>query len=157
MDVHMCECNESVKAYGVGTHRHTPEIEQELSFHYPQNIKITFTPHLVPMNRGILAVSYANLKDGIRKEEIAEAFRQYYKNEYFIRIRNGKDLPQTNYVKGSNYFDVGYVVDERTNRLIVIGALDNLMKGASSQAVQNMNILFGIDEKTGIDICPMYI
>ncbi len=157
LGVHMCECNESVKAYGVGTHRHTPEIEQELSAYSEKDIKITFTPHLVPMNRGILAVSYATIKNGVSQKEISESFKQYYENEYFIRIRDAKNLPQTNYVKGSNYFDVGYVIDERTNRLIIIGALDNLMKGASSQAVQNMNILFGIDEKIGIDMCPMYI
>ncbi len=154
---HFCEANESIKAYGVGTHRHTPEIEQELSFVSGNDITVTFTPHLIPMQRGILAVCYAKLKDGVSEKEVMQAYKDMYADEYFIRIRNKNNLPQTNYVKGSNYFDIATVIDKRTNRLIAIGALDNLMKGASSQAVQNMNIMFGFDEKTGIDLCPMYL
>ena len=153
-----CECNESIKAYSVAAHRHTPEIEQELNLYSDStDIKITFTPHLVPMNRGILTVSYANILSGVTFDQIKDAFNQYYQDEYFIRLRDQNDLPQTNYVKGTNYFDLSFVLDERTNRLIIIGALDNLMKGASSQAVQNMNICFGLEEKSGIDMYPMYI
>ncbi len=155
--MHYCEVNENIKAYGITTHRHTPEIEQELSAFAGFEFKVTFTPHLIPMNRGILSVAYANLKNGVSISQISSAFKECYAEEYFIRIRDGKDMPQTNYVRGSNYFDVGFVIDERTNRVIVAGALDNLMKGASSQAVQNMNILFELDEKTGIDMFPMYI
>ena len=152
------ECNESIKAYSVAGHRHTPEIEQELNMYSDhKDIKITFTPHLVPMNRGILTVSYANILPGVTYDQISDTFNEYYQDEYFVRVRDQKDLPQTNYVKGTNYFDISFVLDERTNRLIVIGALDNLMKGASSQAVQNMNICFGFEEKCGIDMYPMYI
>lgn len=152
-----CEVNENIKAYGIATHRHTPEIEQELSAAADSEIKITFTPHLIPVNRGILSVAYATLKPNVRSKQIGEAFQDSYADEYFIRLRDSKNMPQTNFVRGSNFFDVGFTLDERTNRVIVVGAIDNLMKGASSQAVQNMNILFGIEEKTGIDMFPVYI
>lgn len=154
---HFCEANESIKAYGVTTHRHTPEIEQELSFANGSPIHVTFTPHLIPMQRGILSVCYASLKKSVSKKEIEEAYVDMYGKEPFIRIRRSDDLPQTNYVKGSNYFDVTPIVDKRTDRLIAIGALDNLMKGAASQAVQNMNIMFGYKESMGIDDCPLYL
>lgn len=151
-----CECNESIKAYGVGTHRHTPEIEQQLS-KYGHDIKISFTPHLVPMNKGILTTIYANVDESITKEQIKQVYEEYYKDEYFIRLRESGNLPSTNYVKGTNFFDTSFVLDKRVNRVIVSSAIDNLMKGASSQAVQNMNIMFGFSEKEGIDFLPLYI
>jgi len=155
LGTHFCECNESIKAYGVGTHRHTPEIEQELSQAAGYPVTLSFTPHLVPMNRGILATSYAQLKANVNRSMIQEALEQYYGKEYFIRLRKGNSLPETNQVKGSNFFDLNFHLDERTDRIVLIGALDNLMKGAASQAVQNMNLLFGFQESTAIDMCPM--
>lgn len=149
------ECNESIKAYGVTSHRHTPEIEQELSKAGGEDITLTFTPHLVPMNRGILSTCYGKLKDKITLEKIYEVYESYYGKEYFIRICD--ELPETKNVKGSNLCDIGIRVDNRTNRVIVISAIDNLIKGAAGQAVQNMNLLFGIDEKEGLNILPMQI
>ena len=151
-----CEVNESIKAYGVGTHRHTPEIEEQLS-KYGDDIKLSFTPHLVPMNRGILATIYATVKEGVSEEMISAAYEKYYGSEKFIRIRKPGDLPCTNYVKGTNFFDTTFVLDKRVNRVIISSAIDNLMKGASSQAVQNMNIMFGFDEDEGIKFLPMYV
>lgn len=150
-----CEVNESIKAYGVATHRHTPEIEEQLSCAAGEEITLNFTPHLVPMNRGILATCYARLKDGIKKEDVQEAYEDCYGGETFIRLR-GSDLPETRWVKGSNYVDIGFRIDERTGRIIAIGAIDNLVKGAAGQAVQNMNILFGLDEKTGLELVPVF-
>ena len=151
-----CEVNENLKAYKIASHRHTPEIEQELSSFCDKDINIIFTPHLVPMNRGILVTCYANLNDCYDYDYIKEVYQKYYKDEYFIRITKEDIFPQTRWVKGSNFVDIGFKIDYRTNRIIVVGAIDNIMKGASGQAVQNMNILFGIDEKTGIDFIPSF-
>lgn len=145
-----CEVNESIKAYKVGTHRHTPEIEQELGLLSGTELKLLFTPHLTPMNRGILALCYANLIEHITEEDLRRIYRDFFKDEYFVRLTEEK-LPETKWVKGSNYCDIGVKIDARTNRVIVVGAIDNLMKGAAGQAVQNMNLMFGFDEKTGID------
>ncbi|MEG0377536.1 MAG: N-acetyl-gamma-glutamyl-phosphate reductase, partial [Eubacterium sp.] len=145
-----CECNESIKAYKIGEHRHTPEIEQELGLLEGSSFNVLFTPHLTPMNRGILALCYANLKTDISEEELRAVYRDFYKDEYFIRLTEN-NMPETRWVKGSNYCDIGVKVDKRTGRVIVVGAIDNLMKGAAGQAVQNMNLMFGLDEKTGID------
>ncbi len=142
-----CEVNESIKAYGVTTHRHTPEIEQELSEAAGRSIVLQFTPHLVPMNRGILSVCYARLKAGVTEESIKEAY-SIYKDEPFVRIID--TLPETRYVKGTNLVDISWRMDKRTGNIIAMGAIDNLVKGAAGQAVQNMNILFGLDEKTGL-------
>lgn len=150
-----CEVNESIKAYGVATHRHTPEIEEQLSYAAGEEILLNFTPHLVPMNRGILATCYARLKDGVKEEDVQAAFERCYGGETFIRLR-GSDLPETRWVKGSNYVDIGFRIDERTKRIIAVGAIDNLVKGAAGQAVQNMNILFGLDEKTGLELVPVF-
>ncbi len=147
-----CEVNESFKAYGVASHRHTPEIEQELSLH--GRVTLTFTPHLVPMNRGILATIYATLAEGVSSEDIAEAYQDAYGNEQFIRVRPEGDLPETRFVKGSNFVDIGYRIDRRTGRIIIVGAIDNIMKGAAGQAVQNMNIVFGFDEAAGLRMIP---
>ena len=156
-----CEVNENMKAYSVSTHRHTPEIEEQLGYAAGRLITVSFTPHLVPMNRGILATEYASLvkkPDGSLPscEEIRAAYEKYYQNEKFIRILEKDVFPETKWVEGSNYVDVNFKIDERTGRIIMMGALDNLVKGAAGQAVQNMNLLFGLDEAEGIDLVPMF-
>ena len=156
-----CEVNENMKAYGVASHRHTPEIEEQLGYAAGKEITISFTPHLVPMNRGILATEYASLvkkADGSypTKEEIRAAYEKYYKNEKFVRVLEDGVCPETKWVEGSNYVDVNFVVDERTGRVIMMGALDNLVKGAAGQAVQNMNLLFGLKESEGLELVPMF-
>ena len=142
-----CEVNESIKAYGVGTHRHTPEIEEQLSYAAGEEVKLIFTPHLVPMNRGILVTAYADLKDGVTDEMIRSAYEKHYADEYFIRLLDKDVYPETRWVEGSNFVDIGYKVEPRTGRVIMMGAIDNLVKGAAGQAIQNMNIMFGFDEK----------
>ena len=151
-----CEVNESMKAYGVGTHRHTPEIEEQLGYAAGRDIKLIFTPHLVPMNRGILVTSYANLKKDVTYEEVKAAYDKYYKDEYFVRVLDKDVCPETRWVEGSNYVDVNFKIEPRTNRIIMMGALDNLVKGAAGQAVQNMNLLFGLPENTGLKQVPMF-
>ena len=156
IDSLFCEVNENIKAYKVASHRHTPEIEEQLSYGANEEITVSFTPHLVPMNRGILVTAYANLKEKISKEKVREIYESYYGKENFIRILKEGNLPETRWVKGSNYMDINFVIDERTNRILVIGALDNLVKGAAGQAVQNMNLLFGFDETEGLSLVPMF-
>ncbi len=152
-----CEVNESFKAYGVASHRHTPEIEEQLGYAYEGNpLLINFTPHLVPMNRGILATSYANLTGNYSYEDIKAVYEKYYKDEYFIRLLNKGVCPETRWVEGSNFVDINFVVDERTNRVVVMGAIDNLVKGAAGQAVQNMNLIMGLDEMEGLKMPPMF-
>ena len=156
-----CEVNENMKAYGVATHRHTPEIEEQLGYAAGKEIVINFTPHLVPMNRGILATEYATLKkkaDGILPtyEEVKAAYDKYYANEKFVRVLEKDVVPETKWVEGSNYVDVNFKIDERTGRVVMMGALDNLVKGAAGQAVQNMNLLFGLDESEGLNLVPMF-
>lgn len=154
-----CEVNESAKAYGVASHRHTPEIEEQLGYACGSDITITFTPHLVPMNRGILVTAYAELfpkADGTlpTEEEILAVYRKYYGDKHFIRVLPAGSCPDTRCVEGSNYVDICAKPDYRTGRVIMMGALDNLMKGAASQAVQNMNIMFGLPEDAGIGFIP---
>ncbi len=156
-----CEVNENVKAYGVGTHRHTPEIEEQLSYAAGKAVTLNFTPHLIPMNRGILVTAYAVMTrkangETVTKEEIRAAYEKYYAGERFIRILDDGICPETKWVEGSNYTDIGFYADERTGRVIAMGALDNLVKGAAGQAVQNMNILFGLSEDTGLDQVPVF-
>ena len=153
---HFPELYDNFKAYGVANHRHTPEIEQALSDIGGKQITLQFTPHLVPMSRGILSTCYAKLKKGETADRVDEAFNTMYKEEYFIRLRGRGAYPETKYVRGSNYCDIGWHIDERTNRVIVLSAIDNLVKGAAGQAVQNFNIACGFDEKLGIDMAPMY-
>ena len=152
---HYCELNESVKAYKVASHRHTPEIEEQLSIAAGQDIVLNFTPHLIPMDRGILATCYATLNKKYTYDDIRKAYEKHYGNEHFIRLTKEGVFPETKWVKGSNFVDIGFTVDERTNRVIVIGALDNLFKGAAGQAVQNMTLLMGSEETTGIDYVPL--
>lgn len=145
-----CEVNESIKAYGLTNHRHTPEIEEQLNYAASKDIVLQFTPHLVPMQRGILTTSYVNLSKTGDIKQIKELYEHYYKDEYFIRLLPEGIYPQTRFVKGSNFVDINFVFDERTNRLIVLASIDNLIKGAAGQAVQNMNLLFGYDENLGL-------
>ncbi len=151
-----CEVNESMKAYGVASHRHTPEIEDQIGYACGRKVRISFTPHLAPMNRGILVTAYASLKEGVRAEQIREAYGKYYDKETFVRVLPEGICPQTKWVEGSNYVDVNAVVDSRTNRVIMMGALDNLVKGAAGQAVQNMNLMFGLQEWEGLRMAPMF-
>ena len=152
-----CEVNESMKAYGVGTHRHTPEIEEQLGYACGRDdLKLIFTPHLVPMNRGILVTAYANLTKDVTYEDVKAAYDKYYDKEYFIRVLPKEVCPETRWVEGSNFVDIGFKIEPRTNRLIMMGALDNLVKGAAGQAVQNMNLLFGLPENEGLQLAPMF-
>ena len=151
-----CEVNENMKAYGVATHRHTPEIEEQLGYAAGLVIVLNFTPHLVPMNRGILVTAYASLKEKVSYETVKAAYDKYYEKEKFVRVLEKDVCPQTKWVEGSNYVDVNFKIDERTGRVIVMGALDNLVKGAAGQAVQNMNLVFGLDESTGLDLVPIF-
>lgn len=156
-----CEVNENIKAYGVASHRHTPEIEEQLGYAGDCDVTINFTPHLVPMNRGILATEYATLKkkaDGglPTYEEVKAVYDKYYADEKFVRVLDKGVCPETKWVEGSNYVDINFVIDERTGRIIMMGALDNLVKGAAGQAVQNMNLLFGLKESEGLELVPCF-
>ncbi|WP_034443172.1 N-acetyl-gamma-glutamyl-phosphate reductase [Butyrivibrio sp. AE2032] len=155
-----CEVNESAKPYGVANHRHTPEIEEQLGYAAGKELLLNFTPHLAPMNRGILATEYATLikKDGDlpTKAEVRAAYEKYYGKEHFIRLLDDGIYPETRWVEGSNFVDIGFKIDERTGRIIMMGAIDNLVKGAAGQAVQNMNIMFGLEENTGLDLVPLF-
>lgn len=152
-----CECTETMKAYKVATHRHTSEIEQELSLLAGEDIMLSFTPHLAPMKRGILATCYANLKDKHTAEELVELYKDFYAGDPFIRIYPAGTLPEVKHVAGSNYIGIGLVVDERLNRVVVVSCIDNLIKGAAGQAVQNMNLLFGLPEDTALADPGMYL
>ncbi len=151
-----CEVNENMKAYGVLSHRHTPEIEEQLGYAAKEEIKIIFAPHLVPMNRGILVTAYANLAKDVDYDTVRAAYDKYYANERFIRVLDKDVCPETRWVEGSNYVDVNFKLDERTNRIVVMGALDNVVKGAAGQAVQNMNLMFGLPETEGLLMAPMF-
>ena len=156
-----CEVNENMKAYGVTNHRHTPEIEEQLGYAAGKEIVVNFTPHLVPMNRGILATEYATLNkkaDGTLPTygEVKAIYDKYYKNEKFVRVLEKDICPETKWVEGSNYVDVNFKIDERTGRIVMMGARDNLVKGAAGQAVQNMNLLFDFDEAEGLNLVPMF-
>lgn len=151
-----CEVNENIKAYGVLTHRHTPEIEEQLTYAAGTQARIIFTPHLVPMNRGILVTAYASLKKNVTYDEIKAVYDKYYANEKFVRVLDKDVCPETRWVEGSNFVDVNFKIDERTNRIVMMGAMDNLVKGAAGQAVQNMNIMFGFEETEGLLGVPMF-
>lgn len=151
-----CEVNENMKAYGVASHRHTPEIEEQLGYASGENVTISFTPHLVPMNRGILATEYATLKKDVTGEGVKAIYDKYYADEKFVRVLGEGVCPETKWVEGSNYVDIGFKLDPRTNRIVMMGAIDNLVKGAAGQAVQNMNLLFGLPESEGLELVPMF-
>ena len=151
-----CEVNENMKPNGVATHRHTPEIEEQLGYASGEKVVINFTPHLVPMNRGILATEYASLKKDVTYEDVKAIYDKYYADEKFVRVLKENELPETKWVEGSNYVDINFKIDPRTNRIIMMGAIDNLVKGAAGQAVQNMNLMFGLDEAEGLNLVPMF-
>ena len=147
---HFAEVNEGISPYGLADHRHTPEMEQELSALAGKSVRLTFSPHLVPMTRGMLSTVYINLNQAITDEKLVEHYRSFYKGENFIRVLNPGKFASSHHVLSSNFCDIGLKVDSRNQRLIITSALDNLIKGASGQAVQNMNIMLGLDEKTGL-------
>jgi N-acetyl-gamma-glutamyl-phosphate reductase len=156
-DFHFPECNESIKAYQPGTHRHTPEIEQALSESAGETVTLQFTPHLVPMNRGILATCYAVPRGNPPAAEVLrESYRRFYRDCPFVRLLPEERLPETRWVRGSNYIDIQVTLDERSGLIVAVGAIDNLLKGAAGQAVQNMNIRFGLAEKSGLEQIPLF-
>jgi len=156
-DLHFCEVNENIKAYKVAVHRHTSEIEQELSLLAGRSITLSFTPHLLPVKRGILCTMYASLKNLCTPEHIYSIFSEFYRDEPFISIYKKGKLPEIKFVNGSNACHIGFVIDERLQRIIVVSAIDNLIKGAAGQAIQNMNLLFGLDETTGLNQPGWYL
>ncbi len=153
---HFNEANESTKAYKVAAHRHTPEIEEQLAAIKKQNMHLLFTPHLVPMNRGILTTCYVKTDGRVDEEELRSRYRTFYQDCPFVRIANPGVWPETRWVKGSNFCDIGLQLDSRTNTVVIIGAIDNLVKGAAGQGVQNMNILFDWEQTTGLEDLPVF-
>lgn len=152
-----CEVSDGFKAYKVGgVHRHTPEIEQELSLLAGEPVTVSFTPHLLPINRGILSTIYAKGVSGLSQSKLQELYEEHYKTEEFVRVCSAGTLPATQHVRGSNYCDVGVVLEERTGRVIVVSAIDNLVRGSSGQAVQNMNLMLGYPENTGLLTVPLF-
>jgi len=147
----------NTKAYNIGKHRHIPEINQELSKLFNSEISITFSPHVVPQSRGILSTIYCKLKGTGSQEDILGLYRDFYKDSIFVRIMDEGVLPQTKWVCGSNYCDIGIALDKKNNRLVIVSAIDNLVKGAAGQAVQNMNIMFGLPEDTGLKAPGLYL
>jgi N-acetyl-gamma-glutamyl-phosphate reductase len=147
---HFCEVNEGVKAYGVGSHRHGPEIAQELSLAAGESVGMIFTPHLVPMNRGILSTCYCRLRTGARAAQVREVLEDKYRNEYFVEILPEGVMPHTKWVYGSNFVQIGVYADDESGNVILVCAIDNLCKGASGQAIQNLNLMLGIEEQKGL-------
>ena len=145
-----CEVNERVRAYSIGAHRHTPESEQELSGAAGSAVTLTFAPHLIPMNRGILSTCYAQRKEGVGAAELDASFERAYGGEPFVRLMPSGRVPSTDQVRGSNFTDLGFALDDRTGRVVVVSALDNLTKGAAGAAVQNMNLMAGLPETAGL-------
>ncbi len=154
---HFCECTENTKAYKVAAHRHTSEIEQELSNAAGEPIMVSFTPHLIPQKRGILSTIYINLKKPCTTQELTELYQDFYRDEFFVRVMDAGQLPETKHVAGSNFVDIGIIVDERLQRAVVVSALDNIVKGAAGQAVQNMNLMFGFEETLGLKNAGFYL
>ena len=154
LNTHFAECNEAFAPYKIAEHRHTPEIEQTLSNIYGDNIKITFVPHLLALNRGILSTIYAKLKDKNFLENIFNLYKEFYKDSKFVRVLNIGNIANLKNVKYSNYCDISIHIDERTNKLIIVSAIDNMVKGAAGQAIQNMNIALGFEEDAGLDMIP---
>jgi N-acetyl-gamma-glutamyl-phosphate reductase len=155
--LHFCEVNENIKAYGVATHRHTSEIEQELSILAGYEISLSFTPHLLPTKRGILCTIYANLKTSVSHEDVYDVYCNLYSDEPFVHVYKEGVLPEVKFVNGSNRCHIGFVIDKRLNRIVIVSAIDNLIKGAGGQAIQNMNIMFGFDETTALTQAGWYL
>lgn len=150
-----CEVNDSFRAYKVAEHRHTPEMEQELTLLAGEPVKVTFTPHLVPMSRGILGTLYANLDKPLTDEEVYALYQNFYEGHPFVRLQAPGTLPATSQVRGSNFCDIGFKVDQERNRIIILSAIDNLSRGASTQAVHNFNLMAGFPETLGLDLVPL--
>ena len=159
---HYCEVTESFKPYKVGSHRHVPEMEELLTAAHTgtrgdsdaPTVKITFVPHLLPMSRGMLTTIYAETAEGVSQESIRECLEKTYGNHFFVRILPEGEFPNTAHVRGTNFCDIGFRLDESSKRLIIVSAIDNILKGASGQAIQNMNLMFGLDETTGLKLIP---
>ena len=151
-----CEVAEGFKAYNVGRHRHTPEMEQELTLLAGKSIIISFTPHLLPVNRGILSTIYAKLEEDAKATELLRLYGDFYRNEKFVTVCSEGVLPNISSVRGTNFCHIGLIVDERTKRVIIISAIDNLIKGGAGQAIQNMNILCGFAEDEGLNMMPLF-
>mgnify|MGYP001293437533 CR=1 FL=1 len=150
------EVSEGFKAYGVASHRHTPEIEQTLTALAGEEVTVNFTPHLLPINRGILSTIYADLQQELTTQDLVTLYSEYYADEYFVRVAPAGELPNVANVRGSNFCDIGLVGDARTGRVIIVSVIDNLGKGAAGQAVQNMNIACGLDESTGLGALAVF-
>lgn len=153
---HFSEVNDNFKIYKVNEHQHTPEIEQAVKQWDSAFKPLTFSTHLVPMTRGIMATIYTELKDSMDAEQLQLVFSKFYKDSYFVRVRENGSYPATKEVYGSNFCDIGVTVDERTNRVTIVSVIDNLMKGAAGQAVQNFNIMNGWSETAGLEFTPIY-
>ncbi len=151
-----CEVDEGFKAYKVGEHRHTPEMEQEISILAGCDVRISFTPHLLPITRGILSTIYASLEKEASTKELIDVYRQFYEGKKFVRVYRNGTFPNISSVRGSNFCDIGLTVDARTKRVIIISAIDNLIKGAAGQAIQNMNLMCGISEDTGLKMISLF-
>ncbi|HKK90375.1 MAG TPA: N-acetyl-gamma-glutamyl-phosphate reductase [Desulfobacteraceae bacterium] len=151
---HYCETNESFKPYKINAHRHVPEMEEVLSIHAGSKTRITFVPHLLPATRGMLSTIYARACDGTTDESIRKTFTSCYGTNSFVRILPPGKFPDIAHVRGTNFCDIGFSLDRTTGQLILVSAIDNLLKGAAGQAVQNMNLMFGIDEKSGLTATP---
>lgn len=156
LDYHFSEVNEGLKAYKVGEHRHMPEIQEALSNYSGLKVNISFTPHLIPMDRGILSTIYVNLKSKTTTKKLIDLYQKHYENERFVRICEEKVYPSTNQVRGSNYCDIGIKVNSSNNTAVIVSVIDNLVKGASGQAVQNMNVMLGFDENMGLETTPVF-
>lgn len=153
---HYAEINENIRAYKLGAHQHIPEIEQVLQDESGREITVSFTTHLVPMTRGIMCTIYINLNESVSTDEVIDLYKQFYSNSPFVRIRPEGTVPGTKEVLGSNYCDIGLYVDQRTGRLTIVSVIDNLVKGASGQAIQNANLMYGWDVRTGLKDIPLY-
>ena len=151
-----CEVDEGFKAYKVGQHRHTPEMEQEISLLAGHDVRISFTPHLLPLSRGILSTIYATLQKDVTTAELIDLYRTFYEGKNFVRVYKAGNLPNISSVRGSNYCDIGLTIDKRTKRVIIISTIDNLIKGASGQAIQNMNLMCGLKEDTGLNMVSLF-
>jgi len=151
-----CEVNEGFKAYKIGQHRHMPEMEQELGFLAETDVKISFVPHLLPVNRGILNTIYAGLKESVSVSDLIDLYKKFYDGEAFVRIYKAGTFPAVSSVRGSNYCDIGLTVDGGTGRVIIVSAIDNLIKGAAGQAVQNMNLMYGLSEDSGLKLISLF-
>lgn len=153
-DTHFPKCNESFHPYKIGTHRHTPEIEQELSKMAQEPIRVTFTPHLLPVNRGIVSTIYVDLKEDVTLDDVFKVYHDYYDQEYFVRVLDNGKVADLKFVKYSNFCDISLHLDKRYHRLVVVSTIDNMVKGAAGQAIQNMNIMYGIEETKGLKMVP---